>query len=176
MVQSAIRNALQVAPEMFTGSSAEINLLLKKLMASAGFPTDPRIAATEEFKSFIAPILASARLVGGANISYGDVEIVLAVEAGNITLDKETIPKVLAAIERMIVATAINHQKKLDGFSARDPQRQAALYSLYGLPMENIVPRDAVKLLKSQPTPEMMDTFNKKYKTPNLAQKVLGGG
>jgi hypothetical protein len=45
--------------------------------------------------------------------------------------------------------TAIWHQKKLETISAGDPQRQATLYGLYGLPMENIVPRAAINLLKS---------------------------
>jgi hypothetical protein len=93
MAQTAIRNARQAATEgnMFTGSSAEAQLSLKKIMSSAGFPTDPRIASTEEFRAFIKPILASARqaLVGGANISDSDMKIAEAAVGGDIKLDRK---------------------------------------------------------------------------------------
>lgn len=176
--QGAIKNALAVAPQMFTGATADVNLSLSKLMAASGFPADPRIPASEQFKAMISPVLASARqaLVGGANISDSDMRIAKDAVGGNITLDAKTIPQVLASLDRMNVAMAVNHQRKLEAMAGDDPQRQSALFGVYGLPMENVVPRAAVDLLKSRPTPEVVDQFNKKYHTPGLAQRMLGGG
>jgi hypothetical protein len=75
----------------------------------------------------------------------------------------------------MNTAMAVAHQGKVAAASGDDPQRQSALFGLYGLPMENVVPRGAVALLKANPTPEMVTHFNDKYRTPGLAQKILGG-
>jgi hypothetical protein len=179
MAQMAIQNARQAALEgkMFTGSAAETNLSLKKIMSAAGFPTDPRINATEEFRAMISPVLASARqaLVGGANISDSDMNIAKAAVGGDIKLDRTSIISILGALERINTATAVSHQKKLETMAGDDPQRQAALFGVYGLPMENVVPRQAIDLLRSQPTPEVITQFNKKYRTPGLAQSILGG-
>jgi hypothetical protein len=180
MAQTAIRNARQAATEgkMFTGSAGELDLSLKKLMSSAGFPTDPRINATEEFKSYIKPILAAARqsLVGGANISDSDMKIAEAAVGGNITLDRNSIVHILGSLERMNTAMAVNHQRKVETIAGDDPQRQAIMFGSYGLPMENVVPREAVGLLQSQPTQEVMQQFDRKYHTPGLAKRILGGG
>jgi hypothetical protein len=180
MAQTAIRNARQSATEgkMFTGSTGDMQLSLKKLMSASGFPTDPRINATEEFKSYVKPILGAARqaLVGGANISDSDMKIAEAAVGGDIKLDRTSIVDILGAIERMNTAAAINHQRKVEAIAGDNPQRQATLFGAYGLPMENVVPREAVGLLRSQPTPEVMEQFNRKYHTPGLAQRILGGG
>jgi hypothetical protein len=180
MAQTAIRNARQAATEgkMFTGTSGEIDLSLKKLLSGVGFPTDPRIPATEEFKAYIKPILAAARqsLVGGANISDSDMKIAEAAVGGNITLDRNSIVGILGSLERMNTAMAANHQRKVEALAGEDPQRQSVLFGTYGLPMENVVPREAIGLLKSQPSPEVMQQFDRKYHTPGLAQRILGGG
>src|SRR6185436_11471752 len=72
---NGVRSLLATDKTMFTGGSAEVEYSLAKLGKSLGWPEDPRIAKTEQFKAMIAPIVAQARqaLVGGANISNADL-------------------------------------------------------------------------------------------------------
>lgn len=176
--QTSIRQARDLADNMFTGSAAPTQLALKKMLASAGFPVDPKISGTEDFQASIKRIMTGLRpaLVGNANISDADIRLVEGAAGGDIRMEKKSITDILGALERLNVGAAIGHQRKLEAVAGDDPQRQSVLFGAFGLPMESIVPRQAIELLRSQPTPEVMEQFNKKYRTPGLAQRILGGG
>jgi hypothetical protein len=176
--QVAVRNALRVLPNVFTGSSADVNLSLAKILESAGFPANPKIPATEQFKAFIMPALAAARQAqsGGANISDNDMALAAKAVAGDIKLDRASIQGILEELQRVNVKAAIWHQGKVEAAAGDDPQRQAFMLRSYGLPMQDLVDPGAIKLLRERPTPDVIEQFNRKYHTPGLAQQILGGG
>jgi Phage tail lysozyme len=176
--QAAVRNALRVLPGIFSGSAGDIELSVKKLLAAGGFPVDPRIGATEQFKAFIMPALAAARQAqsGGANISDNDMLLAAKAVAGDIKLDPSSIKAILEQLERTNVKAAIWHQGKVEAAAGDDPQRQAVLFRSYGMPMQDLVHPDAIKLLREHPSPDIIKQFNSKYHTPGLAQQILGGG
>jgi hypothetical protein len=176
--QTAVRNALRVLPETFTGGGADVGLSLNKMLVSAGFPVNPKIAATEQFKAFIMPALAAARQAqsGGANISDNDMALAAKAVAGDIKLEKASIQAILEELQRVNVKVAIWHQGKVAAAAGDDPQRQAFMFGSYGLPMQDLVDPGAIKLLREHPTPEVINQFNSKYHTPGLAQQILGGG
>jgi hypothetical protein len=161
---------------MFTGSTAEINLSAKKFLAALGFPDDPRVPATEQFKSFMAPIIAQARmsLAGGANISDADMRAATSAAAGNIKLERTSIQGVLDAIERINTVNAVEHQKKLLAFTGADPDRQRMVFGTFGVPMEQVVPQGAVDRLRQHAdNPAVHKEFDDTFHTPGLAQRVL---
>ena len=175
----AIANAKQVLLDqnMFTGSSAEMNLSMAKLVKAAGFPGDPRIEATEQFKSYISSIVAQARqaMAGGTNISDRDMMAAERAAAGDIKLERGSIKSVLDSVERINTAMAVDHQKKLLAFTGNDPDAQRVIFGTFGLPMENIVPPAAVQRLRDNASnPQAIREFDDAFKTPGLAQRVLG--
>ena len=96
--------------------------------------------------------------------------------AGDIKLDPSSIKAILEQLERTNVKAAIWHQSKVEAAAGDDPQRQAVLFRSYGLPMQDLVHPDAIKLLREHPSPDIIKQFNSKYHTPGLAQQILGGG
>ena len=169
-----VRSSLK--DKMFTGSAANMELALGKIAAAAGFPTSDRVSATEAFKAYMSSITAQARkaLVGGTNISDRDLSAAQDASAGKITLEAGSINRVLDSIERINTATAVNHQGKLQAFAGDDPNAQRAVFGVFGLPMENIVPAPAIKMLRDHADkPEVIADFDKTFKTPGLAQRIL---
>ena len=166
---------------MFTGSTAEVELSLKKLMASSGFPVDPRIQPTEQFRSYMANITAAARqmLAGGANISDKDLEAAEKAAGGKITLEAGSIRQIMHHLENLNTQMAIAHQGKVGIFAGDDnPQRSKMVYGTFGLPMENIVPDAAIERIQTYAKDpakrdEAIADFNKTFRTPGLAEIVL---
>ena len=176
--QASISNARRslVDESMFTGGTANVELSMKKLAAAIGMPLDPRVNATETFKSYMAGVVAQARqaLVGGANISNADLAAAERAAAGDITLERGSIKSVLDSLERINVATAVAHQQKLATLAGSDPDRQRGIYGLYGVPsMENIIPQRSVERLLANPTEETARQLDEAYHTPGLARRIL---
>jgi len=172
-IASARRNLQE--GKMFTGMDADVQLSAAKAKAALGFPPDPRIAATEQFKSDMAPIIAAARssLVGNANISNADLAAATQAAAGDIKLDRNSIMNVLNQIEKNNINEAIEHQRKVNTFAGNDPDRQRNMAS-FRLPMERIVPDWAVQRLRENADNEQAHKdFDEKYHTPGLSQRVL---
>lgn len=165
---------------MFTGMGANQKLAIAKSKAAlAGMlgidASDPRIENTETFKATIMPLVAQARsaTAGNANISDADIKLALQAAGGDITLDVKTFPKVLDALERINVGLAIGHQGRVTAAAAGDERAAQALQGVYGLPMEEIVPARIKQHLKEHP--ETAAEFDKTFKTPGLARKILTG-
>jgi len=163
----------------FTGSDAEIRLSTSKLLQAAGFPADPRVPATEQFRSFMAPVVAQMRqaLVGGAQISNADIQMAEKAGGGQITLDRNSIKGIMDAIERINIATAVAHQNKLLTYAGNDPDRQRNIFGVIGVPMttmEQIVPQAATqKLIEHKDDPNALVEFDKAFATPGLARRIL---
>jgi hypothetical protein len=177
---NGVRKLLATDKTMFTGADAEIQLSLAKMVKALGWPEDPRIAKTEQFKSMIAPVVAQARqaLVGGANISNTDLSAAADAAAGKITLSRDAILRTMDALERINLQTALHHQRQVARFAgAFDPDRSAAVYDAMGVPgMEQIVPQGAVdRLKKFANDPNEHKLFDEAYHTPGLSRRVLLG-
>lgn len=173
------RRAL-VDQSAFTGSDAEIRLSTSKLLQAAGFPADPRVPATEQFRSFMAPVVAQMRqaLVGGAQISNADIQMAERAGGGNITLDRKSITGIMDAIERINLATAVAHQNKLLTYAGNDPDRQRNIFGVIGVPqstMQSLVPSHIKERLRQgmKTDPTIAEEFDKKFATPGLARRVL---
>ena len=178
---SNARRAL-VDQNAFTGSDAEIKLSTSKLLQAAGFPADPRVPATEQFRSFMAPVVAQMRqaLVGGAQISNADIQMAERAGGGNITLDRKSITGIMDAIERINLATAIAHQNKLLTYTGNDPDRQRNVFGVIGVPthtMQSLVPQAAKEhLFKEANDPAALAEFDATFATPGLARSILSRG
>jgi hypothetical protein len=174
----SIGNARRMATDesMFTGSDAEIKSSLNKLAQVLGFPPDPRVSATEQFKTYMAGITAQQRqaLVGGANISDKDLAAASDAAGANVKLERGTILAALRAAENLNTVLAVEHQKKLEAFSLGIPARQQHIYGQFGLPMEQIVPQEAVNILRRDAAdPTAHKEFDETFHTPGLSRKVL---
>jgi len=173
---AARRNLIE--GKMFTGPTAEMELAAAKLKAKAGWPPDPRIAATEEFKSNVAPIIAAARtsLVGNAAVSDADREAAREAAGGSVKLERDSILNVLAQIEKINLSSALQHTQMVNRFAGNNPERQQLMAS-FRLPLEQMVPDWAVQRLReldAGPDKEQAHKdFNEKYHTPGLSQRVL---
>lgn len=163
--------------KMFTGLGAEQALSIAKFKAAMGFPTDPRIKATESFKSFASPLIAQARqsLAGGANISDKDMQMAEKAAAGDVRLDRTSIEEVLGALERINTINAVEHQKKVLTYAGADPNRRQQLFGAFGVPnIEGVVPEEAVRLLRTnRDDPKVHQQFDETFHTPGLARRVL---
>jgi hypothetical protein len=173
---AAARNLLDGDVKMFTGSDAEIRLSMAKLGAAIGRPTDPRIPATEQFKSVITPIMAQLRaaVVGTGAQSEKELKTLEQAVGSDIKLDAASMRGIIKQIERINEMTAIAHQKRLQTFAGNDENDKRMVYNFYGLPMEKIVAQDKVNLLlRDQSDPAAHKEFDDYYHTPGLAQRVL---
>src|SRR5262249_17499468 len=110
-----IRNAKAVLPQMFTGKTSDVERNLKSLFASlTGVPPDPRISATEQYKSYITGVLGTLRpqVVGTGSQSNTELNI-LREAAADPQLQPDAIEKMLSSIARLTVIAAANHNKLL---------------------------------------------------------------
>jgi hypothetical protein len=178
-MQSLKEARAALAAGTYTGAGAEQKLAIAKTKAAvAGLfgidANDPRIANTEAYRANITPLVAQARAatVGNANISDADIRLALQAAGGALNLDKDTYPKVLDALERVNVGLAIGHQGKVVAAAAGNETAAKALHGVYGLPMEAIVPPRIIQHLKEHP--DTAAEFDKTFKTPGLARKILG--
>jgi hypothetical protein len=123
----------------------------------------------------MAGVTAQARqnLVGGNQISNADLIASQQASGGKITMEPESVMDILGSLERINTATAVRHQGKLLAYAGDDPNAQRAVFGVFGLPMENIVPQGAKELLINNPTPEVQADFDRTFKTPGLAQRIL---
>jgi hypothetical protein len=176
----AIRNARDLISQgTFSGAGAEQKLAVAKakqaVAAMFGYSADdPRIATTEAYRSVITPLVSAARsaTAGNANISDADIKLALAGSGGDINLDAKTFPKVLDAIERINLGLAIGHQGRVTAAAAGNETAAQALHGVYGLPMEDIIPDRFKQRLRDHP--DTAAEFDKTFKTPGLARKILG--
>ena len=88
----------------------------------------------------------------------------------------EAISNVLNSIYSLNVMAAKEHQNRLNIFTGDDPRAQQYA-ATFALPMHDIVPDTAVRMLREhykQNPQEAIIEFNKDFRTLGLAQKILG--
>jgi hypothetical protein len=183
--QAAIANVRQLMNSdagMFTGAPANMKLSLSKWAAAVGMPYDPKVENTEAFRGMITPILAALRpaIVGSGAQSQPEFKLLQDAAAGNITLERGSIEKIMNAVEKLNAVAAVNHHRTLITNSGGDENMRKALFGNFQLPIEQLVPRQAVKLLRDEiaRNPDKaaaeMEDFDRSYYTPGLAARVLG--
>ena len=177
---AAIRNAQRVLPQMITGLDAEARVNVSRLMTALGQPADPSVSATQQFQSYVKGVYGRLRpqVIGAGPQANAEGKVLEKAAAGDISMDPSAIQAVLNSIYTLNVMAAKEHQKKLITFTGTDPASQQYNINTYGLPMQDIVPDAAVKLLrehyKENPR-EAVEEFNKDFSTPGLAQQILEG-
>lgn len=188
--QMAVRNVLSLVDSdktMFTGAAAESKTTIAKMAALMGLPPDPRIVNTESFKAYIASIVAQNRqmLAGNANISDPDMRAAQEASGGNINLERGSIQAIMRGIEKANALAVANHNRMLlhasGGDNTSKPNLQASLYNMYGVDMEQVLPRGAVDTLRRlaadpDKAEQAKAQFNKTFNYPGLAQRILRGG
>jgi hypothetical protein len=94
---SAINEAQQALPGAITGAGANERLALRKVASLFGVGDTSAIADTETFRSAIAPQVAAMlkATVGSAQISNADREFAEKAAGGAITLDAQSIQRLL---------------------------------------------------------------------------------
>jgi hypothetical protein len=163
---------------MFSGTLGKVELYAAKAKQAIGGAVDPRVANTENFTAAVKPIVAAARaaLAGGANISDRDMQAAEQAAGGDITLTKEGLQQIMSSVRTIQLQTAMHHQSVLATATGGNPAAEATLYGLHGLPMENIIPRNhrtVQELLKNADNEHERGLFNKAWKTPGLAEKII---
>lgn len=182
---NTIKGLLATDKTMFTGGDAEIRYSLAKWAKAAGWPDDPRVANNERFKTAIAPIVAQARLalVGGANVSDADRAAAEKAAGGNVTMSREAILETMAALERINLAGAMQHQEAVGRYAKalQNPDGEATIYRTYGVPgFDQLIPQASInKLFKFGMDPnnpasaDVHRQFDEKYHTPGLSRIVI---
>jgi hypothetical protein len=184
-----VRGLMNSDAGMFTGSDANISQGLAKAAIALNLPYDPKtrdkVENTEAFKGFITPILASLRpaVVGTGAQTAPELKLLQDAAAGNITLERGSIEKILNAIEHLNAVAAVQHHKRLITNAGGNENARAVLFGNYELPLEDILPRGKTDLLRREIAAKggdeaaikaEMEEFDKTYFTPGLAQRVLG--
>lgn len=182
MAISGVRQLLASDAGMFTGSPANMKLSLAKWAQAVGAPYDPRIDNTETFRGLITPIIAALRpaIVGTGAQSLPEFKTLQDAAAGNITLERGSIEKIMAAVERLNAYAAIQHAKVLSVNSQNDPKLRQSFFGNFELPMEKFIPPSKVELLRRSVARDPasaaaeMEEFDRTYFSPGLAQRLLG--
>jgi hypothetical protein len=117
---TSLREAKQALEQGgFFGQGADYFLAMAKAGKALGFTSesnDKKIAATEIFRSAIAPQVASVMkaTVGSTQISNADRDFAEKAAGGNINLDPATISRLLGIMERAAKVAIQKHSERLD--------------------------------------------------------------
>jgi len=110
----SIDNVMGDIDTMFTGTTANVELGVKKFLNDIGISVDPKgVMATEVFMAESAKRIAEyiTNLGAGTGLSDKDLEFTKRVVAGNVTLEADTIKRVLE--EYKAAAT-----RKIEGYNS----------------------------------------------------------
>jgi hypothetical protein len=174
IVQS-LQRTNAVVDKMYTGPTADVNTFLSQILP--GF--DPaKGAATQQFKTAMTDIMAAHRaaVVGPGSQSGPELKLLQQSTAADAKLNVDTIKEALAAAERLMVKTAIAHQKEVRSYAGDfDPDRTRSVYSSFEVPgMIDVVPQRTInKLMQHQDNPQVWKDFDDTYHTPGLAEKII---
>jgi hypothetical protein len=178
---AAIRNAQRVLPQAVTGLGADAKVNILRVLAAAGQPVDPSISATQQFQSYVKGVYGRLRpaVIGAGPQANAEGKVLEKAAAGDISMDPDAIKAVLNSIYALNVIAAKEHQNKIAVYTNTNPNAQQYAYGTFGLKMEDIVPDSAVRVLrqhyKENPA-EAIKEFNTDFRTPGLAQQILGLG
>ena len=176
------RAALNGNPQMFTGTGADLQLSVAKMLSAVGAKPDPSIPPTEAFKNYISGILGTLRpqVAGTGSQSNAELQILQKAAGADITLDRRSMNDILNAVEKLNTTAAVEHQKKVLTFTGANENAQRVAFPLYGVPaMEQVVPGVAVTALKkhyAQDPAAAVKEFDSHFYTPGLALSVLQSG
>jgi hypothetical protein len=179
-----IRQVMNSDAGMFTGKDAKISAELAGWAQTLGLPYNPKLNNTQVFQGLIPPILAGLRpaVVGPGTQSQPEFKLLQDAAAGNITLERSSIERIMNAIEKLNHAAAVTHHRRLYANASDDNGRQV-VFGNYGLPMDQIIPARKVERLRAEiakhgddqaAVAAEMEAFNKDNYTPGLAQQLLG--
>jgi hypothetical protein len=175
---ASIKNAQRVLPSAVTGFGAEAKVNILRVLAAAGQPVDPGISATQQFQSYVKGVYGRLRpqVIGAGPQANAEGKVLEKAAAGDISMDPGAIKAVLDSIYALNVMAAKEHQDKVNIFTGTNPQLQQ--YSrTFRLPMADIVPDRAVQILREHYKTDgdaALIEFNQDFKTPGLAQEILG--
>jgi hypothetical protein len=180
---ASIARARALVPQMWHGlEGTDANMFLSRLMQSAGMPLNPKLSATEQFKSAMGTIASMQRqaIVGPGSQSEREMEALNQAAAADTKLTPQTIMAALDAAESLNSKLAIAHQAKARLFAGEtDEDRKRMVQGFWGVPdMVNLVPQAAVnKLIRLAADPKegaaAMREFDNGFNTPGLAAQVL---
>jgi len=133
--QEAINDAkLAVNSGALFGFGAEAKLQAYRAAAAAGNKDAERIvAATQSYKSNLGPIMqATIKTYAGKDVSKQELEFVQKMSGSDISLDPDTVMRILNIAERNAQENIRSHKGMLDSMLAgQQPSAHPALRSLY---------------------------------------------
>jgi hypothetical protein len=164
--------------QMFTGPDANVRLQMNRFLSTIGFNSDPRVAATQQFKSYLAPIIGALRpqIVGSGSQSEKELATLEQAAGSDITMDKPAIEKILRSVERLNLVAANQHQQKVLTFTGNDPERRREGFGYFGLPMETILPDAAVADFRQQYAKDpqrAVEEIDRAFNSPGLGLRLL---
>jgi len=167
-----LQQAKQALKQSYTGSGAELKLDAGKMLRQLGVPGDyaPEVA-TELLRSRMKAIAGGMikSMVGSTNISDADRDFVEQAATGKISMEPESIRRLLNSAEETTIRSINRHNDRLHSV-ASDPEKDKPLRNQYRVPMQ--YGDDAVAYLKAHP--ETADLFDKKFGKGH-AKSVLQG-
>lgn len=167
-----LRQAKQALAQSYTGSGADLKLDAGKMLRQLGVPGNyaPEVATemlASRMKAIAGGMIKST--VGSQNISDADRDFVEKAYAGKISMEPESLRRLLGIAEDTTIRSINRHNDRLLGV-ANDPEKDKPLRRQYLVPMQ--YGDDAVSYLKAHP--ETADLFDKKFGKGH-AKAVLQG-
>jgi len=158
---SAINTAQEALPGAITGAAANERLGLQKVAALFGVGDTSAIADTETFRSAIAPQVAAMMkaTVGSTQISNADREFAEKAAGGSITLDAQSIQRLLNIMRAANSEIVRGFNKSLDKVypDGQGFERERALFDVpnaskfYSAPIGPEMPEQTVDPANPQP-------------------------
>jgi hypothetical protein len=124
------------------GAGADPRLFIAKVVTGLGLKDmGSQVANTESFRSYMAPLIASAlkSTVGNQNISNSDREFAAAAAGGSIKLEGESIKRIIDFVGRASRETLNEHETKVNTLFGQNPQGRA-LFGVDAPPVEKSAP------------------------------------
>ena len=119
---------------MFTGTLANVNLQVQKFMKAVGIPVDDlKIENTEVYQAESAKRVAEyiKNLGAGTGLSDNDLKFTLKVVAGDITLDENTIKKVLTEYKEAAARKVNGYNKMRSSLSTKLGENEQSALAFY---------------------------------------------
>jgi len=167
-----LRQAKQALAQSYTGAGAEVKLDAGKMLRALGVPGNyaPEVATemlASRMKAIAGGMIKST--VGSQNISDADRDFVEKAYSGKISMEPESIRRLLGIAEDTTIRSINRHNDRLLGV-ANDAEKDQPLRRQYLVPMQ--YGDDAVSYLKAHP--ETADLFDKKFGKGH-AKSILQG-
>jgi hypothetical protein len=167
-----LRQAKQALAQSYTGAGAEVKLDANKMLRMLGVPGDYTPAVATELLQSRMKAIAGGMIkstVGSQNISDADRDFVEKAYSGKISMEPESLRRLLGIAEDTTIRSINRHNDRLIGV-ASDTEKDRPLRRQYLVPMQ--YGDDAVAYLKAHP--ETADLFDKKFGKGH-AKAVLQG-